>query len=596
MNSMCNDFDINKVVAELLQKNADRIKDKAVIVFKDNYKRLLIDFDLAFKDYLKSTYEKYSKVKTLLYKAEPKPLYSFFECCSLKLNNNIIDANDVDNVLNQSKFNIIQGTGGIGKSTLLKHFFINELNKKDLIPLFFELKNLEISEKGLLNILYDTLYSLGFKLEFEFFRYALERGVFLILLDGYDELSEEKAKIFTSDFEEFCDMFGENYFIMTSRPTNDFINFQRFSVFDACPFSKEQAINLISKIEYDSDVKERFIRELSYRLYDTHISFASIPLLLNMMFLTYDDFAEIPEKIHIFYSNAFETMYQKHDSTKGIYKRQMKSGLSYDEFKLTFAKFCFISYMKRMLEFTWNDLYDLIKSLNNSRNFNVHGFISDLKDALCVLIIDGTKYKFVHRSFQEYFSALFLKEIDDDLQSKLAIKLIECNKMSFTTENILPMLYEMSPERFEKNIAIPILKDIENDGFQNDKYQLYFGILAKNIMFGPNERDGDYQIAVSAERTNILLCSLFFIVNKYTTHIQNKSIDERIDSYLVFKGLDANRIVEFTYEEIITDEVLLSIVEDSWIGDYARFFAKCIDMLVEKHRSSFDVFEELICG
>lgn len=582
-------LDINKVVAELLQKNVDKIKDKALNIFKDNYNKFLIDFDLAFKDYLKKTYEKYSRVKTLLYKAEPKPLYSFFECCSLKLDQNIIDANDVNNVLEQSHFNIIQGMGGIGKSTLLKHFFINELNKRDLIPLFFELKNLEISEKGLLNSLYDTLHCLGFKLELEYFRYALESGMFLILLDGYDELSEDRAKIFTNDFEAFCDMFGQNYYIMTSRPTNEFINFQRFSVFKACPFSKEQAISLIKKIEYDNEVKERFICELNSRLYDSHTSFASIPLLLNMMFLTYDDYAEIPEKIHIFYSNAFETMYQKHDATKGTYQREMKSGLSYDEFKLTFAKFCFVSYMKSMLEFTWNDLYDSIKSLNNSKDFNTIGFINDLRDALCVLILEGNKYKFVHRSFQEYFSAFYLKEIDDDLQSKFALKLIEKSRTTFRTGDIFPMLFEMSQERFERNIIIPILKKLEEGNPQRDKYHLYLSILAKKISY--NQRIDDEVSKQIFVNTDGYLSSLFFIVHKYKPTMND---DECIDEYLNSKGLDVNTRVEFTYDQIISDKLLLSLVEGSWIGEFARFFATCIDMLVEKHRNSYDVFEELI--
>ncbi len=592
---MGENFDINKVVAELLQKNADKIKDKALIFYKDNYKKFLIDFNLAFKDYLKNTYEKYSKVKTLLYKAEPKPLYSFFECCSLKLDQKIIDANDVNNVLDQSKFSIIQGTGGIGKSTLLKHFFINELNKKDLIPLFFELKNLEMNEKGLLSTLYDTLHNLGFKLEFEYFQYALESGIFLILLDGYDELSEEKVKIFTGDLENFCDMFGENYYIMTSRPTNEFINFQRFFVFEACPFSKDQAINLINKIEYENEVKERFVRELNSHLYDTHTSFASIPLLLNMMFLTYDDYAEIPEKIHIFYSNAFETMYQKHDATKGTYKREMKSGLCYDEFKLTFAKFCFISYMKNMLEFTWNDLYDLIKVSNNSKDFNTFGFISDLKDALCVLILEGTKYKFVHRSFQEYFSAFYLKEIDDDLQSKFALKMIEQRRKAFRADAIFPMLFEMSQERFEKNIIIPTLKDLEKDKDQSDKYHLYLSILANTIGLNQRKKNNDeFRITISVVNVTNYLGSLFFIVHKYTTFNEKLNIEGRINNYVNIKGLDVNKRITFSFEEIISDELLLNLVEDSWIGEYARFFANCIDMLDEKHRNSFDVFKELI--
>ena len=45
-------------------------------------------------------------------------------------------------------FIIIQGTGGIGKSTLMKHLFINELEQKSLIPVFLELKDINDLEKN----------------------------------------------------------------------------------------------------------------------------------------------------------------------------------------------------------------------------------------------------------------------------------------------------------------------------------------------------------------------------------------------------------------------------------------------------------------
>ena len=45
-------------------------------------------------------------------------------------------------------FIIIQGTGGIGKSTLMKHLFINELEQKSLIPVFLVLKDINDLEKN----------------------------------------------------------------------------------------------------------------------------------------------------------------------------------------------------------------------------------------------------------------------------------------------------------------------------------------------------------------------------------------------------------------------------------------------------------------
>ena len=38
---------------------------------------------------------------------------------------------------------------------------------------------------------------------------------------------------------------------------------------------------------------------------------------------------------------------------------------------------------------------------------------------LCMLVKDGLEYKFVHRSFQEYFAAMYTKLLSDDEQKKL---------------------------------------------------------------------------------------------------------------------------------------------------------------------------------
>lgn len=91
---------------------------------------------------------------------------------------------------------------------------------------------------------------------------------------------------------------------------------------------------------------------LDERLYDNHTSFASNPLLLSIMLLTFDNYAEIPEKLHLFYANAFETLYSKHDATKAGYRRELRCSLSFDYFKKAFACFCFLTYYQGKFELT----------------------------------------------------------------------------------------------------------------------------------------------------------------------------------------------------------------------------------------------------
>ena len=334
-------------VTKIYEKHADPWVSKLKDIAKDEWEKFKIDTDIAFTKYLKNSYEKYSKIKTILYRTEPKDIYNFFEYPNLiKKHHEVINSKDVNSLLDVSHYLIVQGTGGIGKSTFMKHLFIDELSKKDLIPIFIELKDLNDinSEYEITDFIYKKLYNLGCNFDKKYMEYALQSGCFLFLLDGYDEILAERKNNFFKKITDFTDRYTNNYYIISSRPYSEFVEFQRFSVLSICPFEKEQAISLISKIDYDETIKQNFMKALDENLYDKHTSFASNPLLLNIMLLTYDNYAEIPEKLHLFYANAFETLYSKHDATKGGYKRELKSKLSFDAFKKVFSYFCFITY------------------------------------------------------------------------------------------------------------------------------------------------------------------------------------------------------------------------------------------------------------
>lgn len=127
----------------ILEKYADPIIKGIVNLGKDEWEKFKVDFEIAFIEYLKNSMDKYGKIKTILYRTEPKYIYDFFECPNLqKEKGNVIKGDSIDNVLDVSHFVIIQGSGGIGKSTFLKHLFMDEVSKKGWIPVFIELKDI----------------------------------------------------------------------------------------------------------------------------------------------------------------------------------------------------------------------------------------------------------------------------------------------------------------------------------------------------------------------------------------------------------------------------------------------------------------------
>jgi len=579
------------IAKAVLEKYAEPIVKGIAKLSKNEWEKFKIDFDVTFFRYLKKSYEKYSKIKTILCRTEPKYIYDFFECPSISKGTTIVfEPLNVNSILEVSNFVIIQGTGGIGKSILMKHLFISELSNKDLIPIFIELKDLNgiNDEYTISKLIFEKLINLGSTLKEEYLGYALESGCFLFLFDGYDEIITDKKDEFYKKLDEFCDKYTKNYFIISSRPYSEFVEFQRFTVLSTKCLNKKQALSLIEKIDFDYEVKQRFIKALDIDLFEKHKSFASNPLLLNIMLLTFDNFADIPEKLHLFYSNAFETLYSKHDATKSGYKREMRSKLSYDSFRKVFSCFSFISYSQGKIEFTYDELIELLKKTSISRvAFNIEDYIYDLVNSLCVIYKDGLEYKFAHRSFQEYFTAVFLKELPDENLNRLGIQLIKKDIFRLVHDDVYYLLFDMAEPRFEKNILKYLVDEFENDYEEcSDKYEYCFKSLNVNISYR-GSIDENERLYLSRDSEEGFIGGFIFDFSRFyieRSDDRNDRINKASDilkNYLIF---EKNYVIgkRISYEEIINDSKIYNLIKETWIGEAISIMASLKEILEKK--------------
>lgn len=582
-------------VKMLLEKYADPIVKKVMELSRDEWEKFKINFEIVFKEYLKNAYDKYSKIKTILYKTEPKYIYDFFEIPTLEKGRQLIEANQVNEIIDISHYIIIQGTGGIGKSTLMKHLFLNELEQKDLIPVFLELKDInDIKEDyAIEDLIFEKLMHLGSGLKRKYIEYALKSGCFLFLLDGYDEIVTDKKDGFLKKLEAFCDGYSQNYFVIASRPYSEFIEFQRFTVLTACALTKKQAIHLIEKIDFDKEIKQRFIQALDSRLYEKHRSFASNPLLLNIMLLTFDNYAEIPEKLHLFYANAFETLYSRHDATKSGYRRELKSKLPYDAFKKVFSYFCFMTYAQGKIEFSYDELAAAFKKITVIQvGFDVHAYIDDLVHALCVLYKDGLNYKFVHRSFQEYFTAFFLKELPDESMRQLGMQLIDQDALRASRDDVFTMLYDMAEDRTEQNILLPLLQKVEEGCMAEDKYDFYYQKVFTAIKFDSDHSASEEKVLwkllsfsreIDRRIDMIRKFARFYRDKSEAANEQQKKRDRVLLKYLT-EHRDYHPGEEVDAETIRKDGELFTLFQGTWIGEEISFLAGLRKRLEKKQQ------------
>lgn len=459
---------LTDIITSLIKDSIKSGWNKIKKFFKNMDAKDSIHYGYAYEKYLQNMYDKVSKVKTLIYRQTPKSLYSFYECIDVIYENKVINTESINNLFRICNKLIITGTGGIGKSMLLKHLFLNTISDTSYIPILIELRQFnhyELKDISLYNVIYQHLANNGFNLKEEYYSYSLEKGGYVILLDGFDEIHREKIEKVSEEIKKFSDKYNENRYIITSRPNDKFIGWNNFYEIIVANLTKKQALSLVNKIEFDPIVKGIFYKALDDSLFKKYHSFASNPLLLTIMLLTFNNHAAIPEKLNDFYEEAFSTLFNRHDATKDCYVRDIRSNLGCEDFKTVFAYICFRSYFSNEFEFLNTRLQEYIKKAKekfSNLHFSVNDFQEDLILSVCMLVKDGLVYRFTHRSFQEYFAAWYTCKLTDTIQTKLITSWLTESQTAIIADNYINMLFNLQPDKTNEIIFCPGIKIIKN--------------------------------------------------------------------------------------------------------------------------------------
>lgn len=576
---------VAQVAANVIEDSLKAAWEKVRKFFVDADAKDSIDYGDAYEEYLRNTRSKYSKIKTLIYRRVPKDLYSFYECIGVLCNRHTIDTGNVNNLLEVGNRIIITGTGGIGKSTLFKHLYLNVIENSCHIPVLLELRsfnNLDVKDISVFDAIYKNLVQNGFTLSEEYFEYSMKRGGYVILLDGFDEVNRDRVHAVAEGIRSVCNRYKDNYYIVSSRPSEGFIGWNDFIEMTALSLTKSQALSLIEKIEFDEGVKQSFYKELNDNLYEKYQSFASNPLLLTIMLLTYNDHAVFPEKLNDFYEQAFSTLFNMHDATKESYVRDIRCELGCEDFKTIFSYICFKSYFGGEFEFSESKLREHIQKAKEkfpNIKFSVDDYQEDLTLSVCMLVKEGLVFRFAHRSFQEYFAALYTCKLGDEIQKKLlGTWMKESN--ACTTDSYLEMLFNMQGEKVNKLVFAPGIKEIkklyEEKGFTISFLESFFeGIRTREP--GPTRPDG----AVSLIIENSYLCAVMVLtcrLNSYPYYGEVSEHEKGVVETLVNSEKKKRYNKKYSFEkaiELVGEETLLDGLK--WFEKQVLFVLKVLD-------------------
>ena len=324
------------------------------------------------------------------------------------------------------------------------------------IPIFLELRRINESETLIHKLSADIDENLEYINE-ELLEMLLDQGGYVIILDGYDELSESARQYIGTQITELAVKHEQNSILLTSRPEVNLPEIPRSVCFNIQRLTKEQAQSLV--LRYDSvcnlSVGKDLIRE-----FDTVISeFLMTPLLVILLYLTYGYNHSIATKITVFYDDVFSALYKGHDLSKSSFARPKTSQLDSVDFRRLLRGFAFLltAQQKSSLK-SRAEAYEVIEkaiALTSIKPFSASAFLDDLLLAVPLMVKDGNEIRFIHKSIGDFFSGEYLAFAPD---SEGLIRGIQDSSLSLAFTKAIDFLVDLNPSLFRTSIVAPIAK------------------------------------------------------------------------------------------------------------------------------------------
>ncbi len=437
----------SKVATEL---SKDFLKSVATNIV-DIPKKLFEKYHPNFEVHLSEMYKRNSCVRILCSKDKAVGFQDVYVESLFGSENETVSDSEIIDAVHQNKRCVISANGGAGKTFLMRHLWLETFaNPRGRVPIFVELRKLNgLSTLDIESFIRVTAFGAD-SFSPENFLFFCKKGLFVFILDGFDEVVREKRGQLEDQINGLSQRFPDCGLIVSGRPDERFGNWQLFRTYRAKPFNYSQFVELVSKVPFHEPTKKNFMKVSNEDFFTKHESFLSNPLLAIMMLMTYRDNAEIPSRLNTFYENCFNTLYSHHDAIKDGYFR--KKNLDQDSFRRAFSVFCLFTYIKD--KFTLNEA-EFRQFIEKSASFleigdTVDEIAEDFLVSVNLIVQEGTNYSFIHRSFQEYFAAYCATSVMVEMTSEM-LELFASKR----NDSTFKLAYEIHPSLVQERYLLP---------------------------------------------------------------------------------------------------------------------------------------------
>lgn len=377
---------------------------------------------------------------------------------------------------------LVMDYAGMGKSTLLKYIYISCIKNDYKIPIFIELRKLK-KDQSIEDYIRNSLSSKTTKLTLDEIDKLLLSGQCVLLLDGLDEVDSNLLSSIVENIGQIIDMNSNNNIVLSSRVMDDLSSLNRFDLYNIKTLTKDESINLLIRYGLgELEYVENLVSEVKLR-YNEISNLLGIPLTASLLFKVYQYKNYIPLKKNVYYKQVYDALYESHDLSKEIgYRRPKESNLDLDEMFKACCILGYITYKDGLIDFDRSSLVDYISKIKlHAPDLQIKPslLLNDLLKSVPFIVKDGNTYKWIHKSFQEFFAAQALFDVYKGFVEQALTSIAKNTNRAH--ENFLDFYYDIDTKGYTLYIIDPLIEKYKLRREETLKAYASIGFDQKNL-------------------------------------------------------------------------------------------------------------------
>ena len=519
-----------------------------------------------FPVYVQHCTRKYANVRMIFDEYEERALADIFVCNTLTNRFHtfatrrrfapqlIIEDATLDKLAEKTKMTLIIGNGGMGKSLMLQHLFLESIAKHEetgKLPILLELHNYTVSAEDLFTFIANTVSRHDETITADILRKLMQAGKCQILMDGIDEIDPSDETTFQRTLSELVDRFPGNQYVLASRDCGAANAINGFTRMYLMPYNSEQSQILVDKLlsQEVPELKNEIKSYLANSFIKQHNCFATNPMLLTFVIMHYPLDDTFGHKPHQFFATIYEMILSGHDAVKQAYERIFRSVDSPEEFTQVFCEFCAITFSDCRFELSkeeFESYYSKLKTVNrlsNPHKMKKAAFLHDACATACMMYETETQVLYIDRGFQQYLFAKYTYLDEPESVTSVGKKFWQKAPSDFEDAAAFEMLLDLAPEKIERYWFKPYLDEIFRKPNKNASFVRFLNMGYGAISYCCIDNT---QLSEAEKQTNVTSSSIDGATNEPRSVLLSL-VDERVGIESNFTLLSAD--MDLCFEE-----------------------------------------------